>query len=163
MRKAAKAKLTKVKVAIPFGIGEAEWGPDTSERDAAWALYVELVTRTAIQPLPADAGICREALSSLHTLFGTTRQVLRTAGPSVGAHMPSVGGIAIRVLNSGLRPFLTKWHTKLVTWEAGRSSETPVTQHEAAWPELVFFRSEFDELRRDLERYAVALAAIAGV
>lgn len=45
------AKLKKVSVSLPFGIGSAEWEADPTERRAAWSLYVELVTRIAVQTL----------------------------------------------------------------------------------------------------------------
>ncbi|MCV3217246.1 hypothetical protein OGM63_27680 [Plectonema radiosum NIES-515] len=37
-------------------------------------------------------------MNSLYSLFGTTREVLKAAGPDVGASRDSVGGIAIAVL-----------------------------------------------------------------
>ncbi|MEA5504533.1 hypothetical protein VB735_15695, partial [Halotia wernerae UHCC 0503] len=43
---------------------------------------------------------------TVYSLFGTTREVLKVAGSDVGAARDSVGGIAIAVLNNGLRPFL---------------------------------------------------------
>lgn len=89
------AVLKKVSVSLPFGIGSAEWQADDTERRAAWSLYVELVTRIAVQSLEIDEGLLREALNSLYSLFGTTRQVLKEAGPDVGAAHNSVGGIAI--------------------------------------------------------------------
>ena len=46
--------LKKVSVSLPFGIGSPEWEADPTERRAAWSLYVELVTRVAVQPLDAD-------------------------------------------------------------------------------------------------------------
>lgn len=90
--------------------------PDPTTRKAAWELYVELVTRVAIEPLQLNHGLLRESLSSLYSLFPTTRQILRQAGPGVGASRHSVGGIAIAVLNKGLRPFLAKWHPLLLVW-----------------------------------------------
>ena len=36
-----------------------------------------------------------EALNSLYSLFGTTREILKEAGSDVGASQNSVGGIAI--------------------------------------------------------------------
>ena len=161
--KGAKAKLHRVKVALPFGIGEAEWGPDSTEQRAAWSLYVELITRTAVQPLAPDAGVAREALASLHSLFPITRAVLREAGPDVGAAIPTVGGIAVTVLNKGLRPFLTKWHARLLDWESKRPQTKSVPAHEAEWPQLSEFRKEFGELRVSLEKYALGLGRIAGV
>jgi hypothetical protein len=54
-----------------------------------------------VQPLEIDQGLVREALTSLYNLFPITRQVLKEAGPDVGASLNSVGGIAIAVLNNG--------------------------------------------------------------
>jgi hypothetical protein len=157
------AKLTKVAVNLPFGIGSAEWRADPTERRAAWSLYIELATRIAVEPLAADEGLDREALSSLHSLFGITREVLRDAGPDVGASRESVGGIAVTVLNVGLRPFLAKWHPELLAWETRRKAGSTTRGHERAWPRHKEFRSELNGLRDQLERYATALASIAGV
>ena len=163
MSRSDPAKLKKVSVNLPFGIGGAEWEADSTERKAAWSLYVELVTRIAIQPLESDVGLLREALNSLYSLFGTTRQILREAGPDVGASRESVGGIAIAVLNKGLRPFLSKWHPSLQAWEAQRLSNISPREHEKNWSEETQLRSELEALRKDLERYANALAEIIGV
>ncbi|MEH2191664.1 MAG: hypothetical protein V7K98_03235 [Nostoc sp.] len=165
MPKINPAKLKKVSVNLPFGIGGTEWEPDSTERKAAWSLYVELVTRIAIQPLDSeqDQGLLREALSSLHSLFGTTRQILKDAGPDIGGSRESVGGIAIAVLNRGLRPVLSKWHPLLQAWEAQRSLDVSPKKHEQDWEKEAQFRSELELLREDLEQYAVALAVIAGV
>ena len=78
---------------------------------------MELVTRVAVQSLNSE-GFVREAMNSLYSLFGSTREILRKVGPKVGASHDSVGGIAIAVLNNGLRPFLSKWHPLLL--ELGR-------------------------------------------
>jgi hypothetical protein len=124
------AILKKVSVSLPFGLGAAEWQADSTERDAAWSLYVELVTRISVEPLKEQEGFLREVFNSLYSLFGTTREVLREAGPGVGASHNSVGGIAIAVLNRGLRPFLTKWHPSLQTWEAQKPEGVSPKEHE---------------------------------
>jgi hypothetical protein len=77
MPKYDPAKLKKVSVSLPFGIGSAEWEADPTERRAAWSLYIELVTRIAVQPLEVDEGLLREALTSLYSMFGTTREILK--------------------------------------------------------------------------------------
>ncbi|MHC5595512.1 MAG: hypothetical protein ACYTXC_06035, partial [Nostoc sp.] len=100
---------------------------------------------------------------SLYSLFGTTREVLKAAGPDVGASRDSVGGIAIAVLNNGLRPFLAKWHPLLQAWEARRPLGVSPKEHEQSWSEEPTARRELEALRVDLEQYAQALATIAGV
>lgn len=163
MGKQDPAVLKKVSVSLPFGIGSAEWQSDPTERRAAWSLYVELVTRIAVQSLEVDQGLLREVLNSLYSLFGTTREILKEAGPNVGASRESVGGIAIIVLNNGLRPFLSKWHPLLQAWEAKRPTELSPKEHELNWPEEPHLRRELARLRSGLEQYANALAEIAGV
>ncbi len=163
MPKKDRAKLTKVSINLPFGIGGAEWESDPAERRAAWALYVELVTRISDQPLGKDEGVLREAISSLYALFAVTRQVLRDAGPDVGITMESVGGVAIAVLNRGLRPFLAKWHPLLQAWESQRDMKTSPHEHEQKWSEEPKLRAELDDLWKGLSQYADALAKIAGV
>lgn len=166
MRKQDPAVLKKASVNLPFGIGSAEWQSDHTERKAAWSLYVELVTRIAAQPLEEDRGLMREVLNSLYSLyslFGTTREILKEAGPDVGAARESVRGIAIIVLNNGLRPFLSKWHPLLQAWEAKRPPELSPRDHELNWTEEPYLREELTQLRIDLEQYTKALAQIAGV
>jgi hypothetical protein len=158
-----QARLTSVKVKLPFELGSAEWTPDNAEREAAWSLYVELVTRIAVQPLAPSEGLVREALSSLYSLFGTTRQILREGGPDVGGPMPSMGAIAVAVLNRGLRPFLAKWHPALLDWEATMPPLSPPESHEKSWPRSSEIRVELEKVRTQLEDYAKVLAEIAGV
>ena len=99
----------------------------------------------------------------MYNLFDITRQVLKEAGPDVGASRDSVGGIAIAVLNNGLRPFLAKWHPLLQTWEGQRPPHQSPREHEQNWSEESKLREELEKLRSDLEQYANALAEIVGL
>jgi len=144
-------------------MGTMEWLSDESQRRAAWELYVELVTRVSVQPLDLDHGLAREALTSLHALFGVTREILRRHGPGVGAVRESVGGIAIAVLNQGVRPFLAKWHPALLEWEETRRPGCSVKTHERNWDQEPMLRGELEKLRNQLGKYAKALGKIANV
>lgn len=161
MVKKNRAKLVKVQLKF-LGI-TAEWEADPTERRAAWSLYVELSTRISTQPLSEKQGVLREALSSLYSIFEATRNILREAGPDVGASDDSVGGIAIAVLNMRLRPILTKWHPMLADYESTRRPDEGLQAHEQSWPRHHELREELEHLRKDLEEYAKALAEIAGV
>lgn len=47
----------KISFSLPgFGNIEGSWEPDERERNAAWKLYVELVTRTAVVELKPGEG-----------------------------------------------------------------------------------------------------------
>jgi hypothetical protein len=158
-----RVKATKLSLSLPFDLGSIELEPDETQQRAAWKLYVELSTRIAVQPLAVDEGSVREALTSLYSLFSITRDVLKEAGPEVGAAPDTVGGIAIAVLNRGLRPFLAKWHPRLQVWEAQRPPNVSVKEHELKWPEEPELRAAMEALRAELVQYASALANIAGV
>lgn len=57
---------------------------------ASWEMYVELITRVAVQE-PMEYSLMRETLTSLHTLFDRTRIILRAHGPTVA--ISKSGGI----------------------------------------------------------------------
>jgi hypothetical protein len=157
----------KVTFKLPFLEIEGDWEPDEKERSAAWELYVELITRITVAELRPDEGLLRETLSSIYSLFQTTRSLLRSYGPSIAApkagHAISFGYIAVAVLNVVLRPLLAKWHPLLLDYEARRDPRVSSWQHERAWeqgPELV---KELNEVRTLLIAYADLLAEVAGV
>ena len=56
MSKNGPAILSQVIVSLPFGMNSASWEADPTERNAAWKLYVELVTRVAVQSLEPQEG-----------------------------------------------------------------------------------------------------------
>lgn len=159
-----KSKITSVEVNLPFVTGT--WHADDAQRRAAWELYVELVTRISIQPLEADEGLLREALSSLYSLFSETRRILREYGPDVARperkQLLAFGQIAIEVLNHGLRPFLAKWHPLLADHEARRGAAS-ASAHERAWEFATAFRAELASLQATLASYADLLATACGV
>lgn len=156
--------IKQVGVELGWGLAKLSgiWEPDQAERDAAWELYVELVTRITVIPLRPRQGILREALTSLYQMFGITREILRKYGPGV-ARAPKAGEyrfghMAVWMLNAALRPMLAKWHPELQRWEASRSSDRSIADHEEAWPQANELRNELENLRRLLLQYARILA-----
>ncbi len=158
-----------VQVGINLGFVQLSgtWRPNDAERMAAWELYVELLTRVGAVPLGADQGLLREALASIYSLFGSTREILRSHGPSVAEPKRngeySFGFLAIALLNATLRPLLTRWHPELEDWEAQRPPTTSRRQHERDWASGEQLRAELRVLRRELAGYADVLARACGV
>ncbi|MCX4692743.1 hypothetical protein [Streptomyces sp. NBC_01408] len=157
-----------VKFAIPF-VGEISgvWEPVDSEREAAWELYVELATRISVVELGEDEGLLREALSSLYTVFGTTREILRRYGPAVAPRVApghvSFGVLAVNVLNLSIRPLLSKWHPLLTAHEATRGDHIDPVSHERRWARTAELREEINSVRRVLLSLAESLNEVAGV
>jgi hypothetical protein len=163
MSSARTIKTKEVGITIDFGVFklQTKWVSDPRQREAAWALYVELATRIATQPLDLDEGALHEALASLHDLFPAARNVLRKSGPAAGAGPDTVGGIALAVLNGAVRPFLARWHTRLDAWEDKRPEGRSAHDHERAWELEAKCRGELEKLRQGLVTYAQTLATIS--
>lgn len=160
-------KSVEVGLDLRFFKISGTWEPNDAERLAAWELYVELMTRVAVVPLHAEEGLLREALSSLYSLFATTRNILRRYGPAVAEPKPNgqynLGYLALVILNGVVRPFLAHWHPLLEEWEATRRSGQSRVEHEQAWPLVRQVRTELDQTRAILTQYAALLAAACGV
>ena len=137
--------LEKVRFNVPFVGVEASF--EESDKDAAWELYIEMLTRIVTQPLPAESGDEKTALDSVYSLFAVTREVLRRRGRGA----IQFARVAIPVLNQIVRPFTAKWHKESL---AG-AFDDPVERRE--------FREELASLQEDLRNYNRMLARIAGV
>ena len=164
------AKFTSVKVSLklPFIGGlEGTWEPDEREQDAAWEMYVELITRISVAELKPDEGLLREALSSLYTLFETTRTILRKYGPSIarskGEANLSFGYLAVAILNAVLRPVLAKWHPLLLDYESTRSGSVSALEHERQWDKHDELWQVLNDVRGILIEYTNLLAQVAEV
>jgi len=146
---------------------KGSWVADREQQQAAWEMYIELVTRVALQPVAPGEGLISEALASLYSLFGETRRILKAHGPTVARSLSpdsiSFGSIAIAVLNHCVRPVLAKWHPLLLTHEAKRPADRSAREHERAWYDHDACRAAIDDLATKLGNYATLLARAAGV
>ena len=160
-------KNVEVRLKLPMLELSGSWEPNDAERRAAWELYVELTTRVSVVPLREDEGLLREALTSLYSLFGTTREILRRYGPQVAEPKRNgqynFGYLAVAMLNFGVRPLLATWHPELQDWESRRPADRSRRDHEHAWPQAAQLRTGMNETRNVLAAYAGLLATACGV
>jgi hypothetical protein len=160
-------KSVQVGLNLHFFQVSGTWEPNDDERKAAWELYVELITRISVVPLGPDDGLLREALTSLYSLFATTRDILRRYGPDVAEPKASgqynFGFLAVTMLNIGLRPVLARWHPALADWEATRPVQQPRGEHEGAWDRAGELRAALESTRELLTQYARLMAEACGV
>jgi hypothetical protein len=126
---------------------EAEWAPKDADRDAAWELYIELLTRITTQPLPDEHGDEQTALESVHSLFELTRETIKRHG----RECQEFTRLAIVVLNQVVRPFTAKWHRLSVKGALKDSLQCTA------------FRGELETLQSALREYTRMLADLAGV
>lgn len=137
--------LTSLKVKTP--ILEMNWEPADADKDAAWDLYVELLTRISTQRLPDDHGIEGTALDSIYSLFPLTRTTLKDHGrKAIG-----FSRIAIIILNQVVRPFTSKWHRL-----SSQGAFSDAMQYST-------FRTDLFVLQGELLKYTKLLADLASV
>ncbi|MGB7815660.1 MAG: hypothetical protein WBL28_04840 [Methylotenera sp.] len=137
--------MTSLKISAPFL--EMEWRPQVADMNAAWELYIELLTRTATQPLGEEDGDEKTALDSIHSLFAITRQVLKDNSKDC----KEFSKIAIVVLNQVVRPFTAKWHRLSLQ---GAFNEPEKCKD---------FRIDLNLLQMKLSKFSKMLAEMAGV
>jgi len=126
---------------------DMEWAPQNADKDAAWELYIELLTRIATQHLAPEHGDEKTALDSIFRLFDLTRNIIK----SHKRDCIEFTKIAIVVLNQKIRPFTAKWHKELVTNAFKNEAKRKL------------FREELALLQKDLRIYTQMLADMAGV
>lgn len=137
--------MTSLKINVHFL--EMEWSPQDADKNAAWELYIELLTRITTQRLDRIHGHEQAALDSVYSLFATTRQVLK----NYSRECNEFAKIAIVILNQIIRPFTSKWHKLSLQ---GAFSDEIQQQN---------FREELEELQNILIIYTKMLAQMAGV
>ncbi len=136
---------TGLKLTTPFL--ELEFEPQEADKDAAWELYIELLTRITTQTLAEGSGDEETALASIYSIFGLTRDILKKYNRTC----LEFSKIAIPVLNQVVRPFTAKWH---------RLSQQGAFKDPS---QCQLFRTELRELQPQLIRYTSMLAQLADV
>ena len=135
------------KVKLNFKAVQFEVSFQEADKDAAWDLYVEMLTRIVTQPLPPEVGDEQAALESVYSLAPATREILRHHGRA----SIQFSKVAVPVLNQVVRPFTARWH---------RESLAGSFMHENKRSQ---FREELANVQVELRNYNRMLAEIAGV
>ena len=135
------------KVRLNLKAVQLEMSFQETDKNAAWELYIEMLTRIVTQPLPYNMGDDKAALDSVYSLFPITREILRRRGRST----VKFSMVAIPILNQIVRPFTAKWHRECLT---GAFDDKDKCRE---------FRQELAALQEQLRNYNRMLANIADV
>jgi hypothetical protein len=141
-----------------IGIGDQKFTfkPNTTDKQVAYAIWVELSTRKIGLPIDFEHDVISEVYDSWHGFFSVTRDLVKGI-PALKVRRDSTQKIirlSIEVLNEGLRPHLTRWQARFRHWydrelrkyDAGNGEEVLDPQHiQERFP-------KFDELKADMER-----------
>lgn len=137
--------MTSLKISAPFL--EMQWNPKDPDKNAAWEMYIELLTRITTQPLDDQHGDEKTALESVFALFGLTREIIKRHGRECNEFTK----IAIVILNQVIRPFTAKWHR--ISSKGGFNKKE----------QCKAFRKELEVLQDVLRTYTQMLGQMAGI
>ena len=152
-----------------LNIGFVKLGAKLSEddRQCAWELYTEIVTRVAVvgkrlDPTCEDFGgeLYVESLDSLYNFFRECRGIMRKfpVGKLKELKQEHLGVLINRILNDVLRPFLEKWNGRFRAWwlpaKDGKNSPYEI---QSQFPELKEFVKDWRDVRRIMRKVELNL------
>ena len=123
----AHEKLRTVQVSLKLRFIEiaGTWAPDEAELDAAWEIYVELITRVAVPSLSTNTR--RPSAGPPYVLLlRRMRTTVRVAAARIFAGVPAICGVPINVT-----PVSSACLTR-VLGAVGRHRATPLRRHYAS-------------------------------
>ena len=135
-----------------IGIGDTtiSFRPNRTDRQIAYAIWVELNTRKVGLPIDPEHDVISEVYNSWYEFFAVTRELIK----EVPAHkLKSKGTRAIvwasvQVLNEGLRPHLTQWQARYRRWYEAKIKSDDIRDPQAVQAEF----PKYDALVADLLR-----------
>ena len=146
-----------------IGVGQQKFKfkPNITDKQVAYAIWVELSTRKIGLPINLDDDVISEIYDSWYAFFAVTRELIKDI-PVQRVKKDSTQAIirlSIEVLNEGLRPHLTKWQARFRQWynrevdRYGKDFAETVLE-----PQIIQANfPKFAELRDDMQRVNNAL------
>jgi hypothetical protein len=158
----------KVYLSVPtFGSLEGKWEPEERERQAAWELYIEIITHTSIAEFEPTERALGETLMSLDALYSSARDILRKYGPEIARSNArsnvSFAAVAIAAINHVLEPILSRWYPLVRDYHSARPPSISSVDWEAQWDRTPELRKMLDGARQALIEYADVLALVAKI
>lgn len=149
-----------------IGVGKSKlrFKPNATDRQVAYAIWVELSTRKIGLPIDFDNDVIAEIYDSWYNFFSVTRELVKSV-PATKVRRDSTQAIiklSIEVLNEGLRPHLTHWQARFRHWyerelkkydEADSEEVLDPQQIQAKFPQYDALKADMERVNRALERY----------
>jgi hypothetical protein len=137
---------------LNFGVVKLGGKLSEVDRQCAWKLYTEIVTRVAVSGKRRDSTcqdcsgeIIIESFESLHTFFREAREIMKEfpvgrIKPALQSHL---GNLIHDLLADVIRPFLEKWQGDFRSWWARQDHKS------TCWFETQKKYPRYDELMQD--------------
>ena len=146
---------------IGVGSNKFRFKPNLTDKQVAYAIWVELSTRKIGLPIDFDHDVIVEVYDSWYNFFSVTRDLVKGV-PVNQVKRDSTQAIiklSIEVLNEGLRPHLTRWQARFRQWY-----ERELAKHDEGEDGIVLDPQEvqakfpkYEQLKADMLRVNEAL------
>ena len=142
--------------------------PNATDRQVAYAIWVELATRKIGLPIDLDNDVLIELYESWHAFFAVTRDLIKTV-PVTKLASPSTRAIvqlSVDVLNLGIRPHLTLWQARFRRWydfelaRSGGGGEEDPQEIQRRFPKFTELTSDLHRVNKGLIAYRDKMAEI---
>lgn len=155
-------ELAEGTLTIDFGIVKLSGKLSELDRQCAWQLYTEIVTRVAITGKKHDktcndftGEILVESLSSLHTFFQEARNIMRIfpVGKLKEKQQLHLGTLIHIFLTEVLHPFLEKWQADIrMWWELQDRSNNNWFELQTKYPRYEEIIEDWAQLRKIMRK-----------
>ena len=149
---------------IGVGKHKLRFRPNLSDKQVAYAIWVELSTRKIGLPIDFEDDVVAEIYNSWFEFFSVTRDLVK--GIPVGQvrrkSTQAIIKLSIEVLNEGLRPHLTKWQARFRGWydrqlkkyDDGKAGEILYPQQiQVKFPQYAELKADMERVNQSLIRY----------
>lgn len=143
---------------LNFGVVKLGGKLSDADRQCAWELYSEIVTRVAVSGKRRDDTCCdfsgeviSESLSSLYSFFGQARSIMKSfpVGKLKEKNQSHLGLLIHDLLADVLRPFLEKWQADYrAWWKQQESKEGDWFEKQKDYPHLADLHKDWTSLRK---------------
>jgi len=148
-----------------FGIGnqKIKLKPTHTDKQVAYAIWVELSTRKIGLPIDFEHDVISEIYDSWYSYFSVTRELIK--GVPVNRFKndstQQIIKLSIAVLNEGLRPHLTQWQARFRAWNNKKLSAYEKDDSDTVIDPQSLQRQfpEYEKLKEDMERVNAHLIA----
>lgn len=146
---------------IGVGTSKFRFKPNLTDRQVAYAVWVELSTRKIGLELDFEHDVIADIYDSWYGFFAVTRDLIKTI-PATQVKRDGTQAIimlSIEVLNQGLRPHLTFWQARFRRWYDHELKQVDNrSEYESLDPQQIQRQyPRYDELKVDMERVNKAL------
>ncbi len=146
---------------IGVGSSKFRFKPNLTDRQVAYAVWVELSTRKIGLEIDFDHDVIAEIYDSWYGFFAVTRELIKTipANQVKRDGTKAIIKLSIEVLNQGLRPHLTFWQARFRRWyDHELKLIDNKSDYEFIDPQQIQSRyPRYEELKADMERVNNAL------